>query len=63
MKRRDLIKQLELEAKACGLDFLLTEGSRHTHVQFGKFRTEVPRHTEVSERLAQAILKKARETQ
>lgn len=37
-------------------DLVLTEGGRHTKVQIGDRRPVVPRHTEINERTARAIL-------
>lgn len=62
MKRVELLKQLKQIAKSKGERLQLDEGSRHTHAKIGDFRTEVPRHSEINERLAQDILKKARKS-
>lgn len=57
MKRTDLMKRLRQHAKAVGQDMLVTEGGSHTKVVIGQARTVVPRHREINERTAQAILK------
>jgi mRNA interferase HicA len=57
MKRRDLMKALRLQAKAEETDLILTEGGNHTKVQIGERRSVVPRHNEINEITAKAILK------
>jgi len=52
MKRRDLIKHLAENGA-----LLLREGGRHSIYQRGKYRTEVPRHTEIVDELARKICK------
>jgi predicted RNA binding protein YcfA (HicA-like mRNA interferase family) len=50
MKRRELIKHLTANGA-----FLLREGRRHSIYQRGKYRTEIPRHTEIADELARKI--------
>lgn len=57
------MKRLASIAKADGLDLKITEGGRHTRVQIGERVTFVPRHDEINEITAKAILKQAREDQ
>lgn len=57
MKRTDLMKRLAQEAKARGESLVITEGGAHTKVQIGADRTVVPRHGEINELTAKAILK------
>ncbi len=57
MKRRDLIKKLEAEAKARGQHLEMVEGGSHTKVRIGDNVSVVPRHTEINEITAKAILK------
>jgi mRNA interferase HicA len=52
VKRKQLTKYL-VENGA----FLLREGGRHSIYQRGKYRTEVPRHTEIVDELARKICK------
>lgn len=53
MKQRDLIKRLEQ------VGFMFDRhGSRHDVYRRGKDIEEVPRHANIDERLAKAILKK-----
>ncbi len=53
MKRRDLIKKLE------EIGFSLERnGSGHDIYKRGKDREVIPRHKEINERLAKAILRK-----
>jgi mRNA interferase HicA len=54
VKRRDLLQKL----KAAGLEF--KEGGNHTKVlRGGIYVSAVPRHTEISEKLAKAIAKQS----
>ena len=53
MKRRDLIKKLE----AAGFIFD-RHGGKHDVYKRGSDEEQVPRHTEINERLAKAIIKK-----
>lgn len=53
MKQRDLIKKLE------GVGFTFERhGSRHDVYSRGSEKEEIPRHKEIDERLAKAILRK-----
>ena len=53
MKQRDLIKQLE----SIGFEFL-RYGSNHDIYKRGNDEEKIPRHREINERLAKAILRK-----
>lgn len=53
MKQRDLIKKLE----SIGFQFE-RHGSRHDIYSRGSNKEEIPRHKEIDERLAKAILRK-----
>lgn len=53
MKRRDLIKRLE----KAGYVFE-RHGANHDIYVCGNKKEEIPRHTEINEKLAKAILKK-----
>ena len=53
MKRKDLIKMLE----AAGFIFERHGGNHDVYIR-GKDREVIPRHSEINERLARAILKK-----
>ena len=53
MKQRDLIKKLE----AAGFEFL-RHGGNHDIYKRGDDEEKIPRHREVNERLAKAILRK-----
>ena len=58
MKRRDLMKQLDAEAKRQGLVVeIVREGGSHTIVRIGDRQTTVPRHSEINEMTARSILK------
>lgn len=59
MERRDLLKRLEKMAKEQGATFSTSEGGRHTIVHIGDYKTVVPRHREINEMLARAIIKEA----
>jgi mRNA interferase HicA len=52
MKRKELIKHITEHGA-----FLLREGRRHSIYQRGRYRTEVPRHTEIVDELARKICK------
>ncbi|AZR06923.1 hypothetical protein EBQ10_06185 [Trueperella pyogenes] len=58
MKRRDLIKQLERIARSKGLP--LTEGGNHTKATIGQWSEPIPRHREIHDLFARAILRRAR---
>jgi len=53
MKQRDLIKKLE----SAGFKFV-RHGSNHDVYMRGNDKEEIPRHREINERLAKAILRK-----
>lgn len=54
------MKQLGKIASAAGVDMVTTEGGAHTRVQLGSRVTYVPRHNEINEITAKAILKQAK---
>lgn len=58
MKRRDLMKRLAQIAKAQGVEIRFTEGGNHTKVWIGDSSEMVPRHTEINEMTAKAIIRK-----
>jgi len=60
MKRRDLVKQINQIAKDTNQTPIWAEGGNHTKVLLGTTIITVPRHTEINELTAQAILRKAR---
>ncbi|AHU89709.1 hypothetical protein CQ11_06680 [Trueperella pyogenes] len=60
MKRRDLIKQLEQIARSKGERLLLAEGGNHTKATIGQWSEPIPRHREIHDLLARAILRRAR---
>jgi len=51
------MKELARHAHALGLPLDVTEGANHTKVRIGDLRTTVPRHREINEVTARAILK------
>lgn len=53
MKQRDLIKKLE----SAGFEFA-RHGSNHDVYMRGNDKEEIPRHREINERLAKAILRR-----
>lgn len=57
MRRRDLEKRIAQIAKARGLRPEYTEGGSHTKVRVGERRSVLPRHSEINEITARAILK------
>lgn len=44
-------------AKARGLEVIVTEGGSHTKVTLGSRRTVIPRHSEINELTAKAIMR------
>lgn len=56
MKRKDLLHQLHDIADSKALTFDLTEGGNHSKVRIGGVLFPIPRHREINERLARAIL-------
>ena len=52
MKRKELIRHLTKHGAT-----LLREGRRHSIYQKGRFRTQIPRHTEIVDELARKICK------
>lgn len=61
MKRQKLIRELRQVARDSGVQFeLAREGGNHTVYRVGAVTVTVPRHTEISDRLAQKIIKQAR---
>ncbi len=60
MKRRDLINQINKIAKTKGVTPVWTEGGSHTKATIGSTTLTVPRHTEINEETAKAILRQAR---
>ncbi|MCG8150317.1 hypothetical protein GUY44_07490 [Pimelobacter simplex] len=57
MKRTDLMKRLRKIAKSQGETVEIREGGSHTVVKIGSRQTTVPRHNEVNEITAKAIIK------
>jgi len=57
MKQRDLVKKLKAAAKARGVEYREEQGSKHMKVWVGDNQTVIPRHNEVNEITAKAILK------
>ncbi len=52
MKRKELITHITQQDA-----FLLREGRRHSIYRKGKYRTQIPRHTEIVDELARKICK------
>ncbi len=59
MKRRDLEKRLKKIASRRGESLVIKEGGSHSKVFIGKQMITVPRHREISEMTARAIIKEA----
>lgn len=57
MKRRDLMRQLRLQASLEGEDLTITEGGNHTKVRIADRQAVIPRHREINELTARAILR------
>lgn len=60
MKRRDLIKALADIAEEKGVAFVwVREGGSHSVYRFGSANVAIPRHADINERLARAIIREA----
>jgi hypothetical protein len=58
VRRRDLIKRIQRQAKQCDVLWEIErEGARHTVYQLGQQRIPIPRHTEIGPHLTEQILK------
>jgi len=57
MKRGELLRQIAKIAKAKGKAAEYSEGGKHTVVRLGERQTTIPRHNEINEFTARAILK------
>lgn len=58
MKRRDLLKEAKRIAKERGESYELTEGGNHSIIRIGNdVPVSVPRHIEINELTAKAIIK------
>lgn len=58
MRRRELLKRIRDAAKARDLDLSeVREGANHSIFAVGGFEFAVPRHNEINEHTAQAIMK------
>jgi mRNA interferase HicA len=58
MKRQALLDALKAIAKAEKAQMVVTEGKKHTKVTIGDRVEMVPRHSDVNEQLAKAIIKR-----
>lgn len=56
------MKRLAKIAKAAGEEVVTREGGSHTVVTIGDRQTTVPRHNEINEMTAKAILKQMEDT-
>ncbi len=61
MRRTALVEQLRQIAKDKGVPFDVTEGGSHSKVWIGERFVTVPRHNEINELTARAILCDAKE--
>ncbi|WIE76408.1 type II toxin-antitoxin system HicA family toxin [Curtobacterium sp. MCSS17_007] len=58
MKRAELLRRLDRLAAGAGVDFRLhRHGGRHDVYRFGPATVVVPRHREIEEQTARAILR------
>lgn len=58
MRRADLLRLIAKEAEAAGVDFgLVREGGRHSIYRYGTKNVVIPRHNEINQWTARAILK------
>ena len=64
VKRRDLLRRLELVARGRGSHLVLVRpGGQHDVFAVGSVRFTVPRHVEIDERTARAIILQASTTE
>ncbi len=62
MKKRDLVKRLRAVARATGTDLVFVrEGTNHEVWAIAGRRLVIPRHREINEHTAQAIIRRAKE--
>ncbi len=62
MKRTELVRSLRQDAKAADAVFeMIREGANHEVWSFAGSRLTIPRHREINEFTARAILKDARD--
>jgi mRNA interferase HicA len=62
MKKRDLVKHLRAVARATGTDLLFVrEGANHEVWAIAGERLVIPRHREINELTARAIIRRAEE--
>jgi len=57
MKRRELMRKLQQIATENGERMETTEGGNHTKVRIGLRQTTIPRHNEINEHTARAIIR------
>lgn len=55
------MKTLATIAKENGHTLTIKEGGNHTKVSFGEWKQVIPRHNEISEKLARAIIRSAQQ--
>ena len=48
-------------AKAKGETFIITEGGNHSKVQIGSWSEPIPKHREIAENLARAIIRRSQQ--
>ena len=62
MKKRDLVKHLQLIARAAGTNLVFVrEGANHEVWTIAGERLVIPRHREINEHAARAIIRRAAE--
>jgi hypothetical protein len=57
LKRRAVLKQIELEAIRQGIPFALRERTNHTGIEVGHIKTVIGRHIEIDERSKISLFK------
>ncbi|MBP7903560.1 MAG: hypothetical protein KAZ54_04725, partial [Candidatus Planktophila sp.] len=57
MKRRDLLRRIRREAKACGVEVTEREGGSHSRITVGKTSVRIPRHVEINIETARSIMR------
>ncbi|GAB3108635.1 hypothetical protein GCM10027160_06850 [Streptomyces calidiresistens] len=63
MKRRELIRTLNMLAAEKGVRFALERQGKHEIWSFGPLTIPVPRHNEIAEGTAKAIIQRAQDVE
>lgn len=61
MNRRDVLRKIQRAAEDAGLGFSQRELTRHTGITVGRTSTTMPRHREISDRMAEVIFRQVQD--